>query len=128
MNVAFADVLDSEAWMLTAVTDSASLAAWRDHLVEQMSSPRSPYVRAVTADVNAHGRDAFLDRWHTLLGSALHRLAGPDSVGSSIDAAATLVLASLHGGILLGRVTREQRSVSSAVNFALAPFLSSANR
>lgn len=132
----FTEVLAREAAVLAATHDRVALRAWRTHLVAEVTDPQSPYASAL-GQVGDSGsiRAGFLEAWGHLIAGALERVirqqVSDDRPGlrtarqQPIDAdrTAVLVVAAMHGGALLGRLSSEGRPIDAALDLALAPVL-----
>ncbi|GAB3163717.1 hypothetical protein [Microbispora hainanensis] len=136
MRTHFAEVLARENACLAGVTDGAKLAGWRRRVVEELMTPRSPYVFALRQTGDGAERADFLDRWRELIAETLDRLLQSGATGgthcSSGQAArradadphktAVLILAALHGGSTLSRIAKDPWPLNAALDLALAPF------
>lgn len=134
MRTHFAEVLARESACLAGVTDGAKLAGWRRRVVEELMTPRSPYVFALGQTGDGAERADFLDRWRELIAETLDRLqsgATGDAHCSSgqtrradVDPqkTAVLILAALHGGSTLSRIAKDPWPLNAALDLALAPF------
>lgn len=126
MKASFADVLAQEVSVLAAVTDTAGLARWRCRLVEQVTTPQSPYATVVQQVGDPGERAAFLDRWRDLIASALGRLHAADALACAeidVHQAAVSILAALYGGAILSRVAKDVRPLRVSLDLSLAPLL-----
>jgi hypothetical protein len=136
MKTYFAEVLARESVYLARVGDRATLANWRHNVVEELMTPRSPYVLALRRTGDPHDRADFLDRWRELIVKTLDRLlrssAARDKCRSSTQArkddvdaqkTAMLILAALHGGGTLSQLTWDPRHLNAALDLALVPFV-----
>jgi hypothetical protein len=135
MRTPYAEVLASENASLSGITDRAMLAGWRHRIVEELMTPRSPYVLALQQTDDACERADFLDQWRELIAKTVARLL---RCGSTVDApwhparapsadvdaqrTAVLILAALHGGSTLSQLSRDRRPLNAALDLALAPF------
>lgn len=135
MSTHFAEVLARESACLAGVTDGAKLADWRRRVVEELMTPRSPYVSALRQTGDVPGRADFLDRWRELLAETVDRLLRSGTTGDTrsssgqtrrtdVDAQKTalLILAALHGGSTLSQITKDPWPLNAALDLALAPF------
>jgi hypothetical protein len=136
MRTHFAEVLALESVRLAGVTDAVQLAGWRRRVVEELMTPRSPYVLALRETGDLSDRAEFISRWRGLIAATLERLSrsrstSPSSACSAGRSRATdldthrsavLILAALHGGSALSQVTRDPSPLNAALDLALAPF------
>lgn len=135
MRTHFAEVLARESACLSEVTDGAQLANWRCLVVEELMTPRSPYVLALRQTGDVPGRADFLDRWRGLIEEAVNRLLQTDATlgtsrsatqtdGNNVDPhkTAVLILAALHGGSTLSQIAQDPWPLTAALDIALAPF------
>ena len=74
MRTHFAEVLARESACLAEVTTGAMLASWRRRVVEELMTPRSPYVLALQQSGDVPDRADFLDQWRELIAETLDRL------------------------------------------------------
>lgn len=131
----FTEVLAREEAVLAAAHDRVALRAWRRHLVAEVTDPQSPYASAL-GQVGDSGsiRAGFLEAWGRLIAGALERVIrqqvsdgrpGLRTARRRIDAdrTAVLVVAAVHGGALLSRLSSEGRPIDAALDLALAPVL-----
>jgi hypothetical protein len=138
MSTHFAEVLARERACLAGVTDRAQLANWRRRVVEELMTPRSPYVSALRQTGDLLDRADFLGRWRRLIAEMVDRLLQSESAldtdcpGASssarsgtggVDAqeTAVLILAALHGGSTLSQVAQSPWPLNAALDLALAP-------
>ncbi|HTN55169.1 MAG TPA: hypothetical protein VLZ82_03215 [Microbacterium sp.] len=133
----FAEVLAREEALLAAAHDPGALRTWRTHLVAEVTDPESPYASALgRAGCGDSDRAGFLEAWKRLIAAALERIAGQQAsddgstgrcgtAGRRIDAdrTAVLVLAAVHGGVVLSRLSSHGRPIDAALDLALAPVL-----
>ncbi len=134
----FAEVLAHERAFLSTAHDTVALRAWRSHLVAEATDPQSAYASALrqVGDSGSAARSGFLENWRYLIARALERVLGQQVCDGGIraqhspttgridaDRTAVLVLAALHGGVVLNRLSLEVRPVDAALDLALAPFL-----
>jgi hypothetical protein len=77
MRTHFAEVLARESAYLAGVADRAMPAGWRRRVVEELLTPKSPYVLALRQTVDAPDRADFLDRWRRLIAETVGRLLQP---------------------------------------------------
>ena len=135
MRTHFAEVLARESAGLAGVTDGAMLASWRRRIVEELMTPRSPYVLALQHTDDVPERADFLDQWRELIAETVDRLLQPrptedtrrpsaPAPRADIDAqkTAVLILAALHGGSTLSQIAQDPRPLNAALDLALAPF------
>jgi hypothetical protein len=135
MRTHFAEVLARESGCLAGVTDGAMLASWRRRVVEELMTPRSPYVLALRQRGDVPERADFLDCWRELIAEALDRLLKSGATGNAlcssaqtpradIDAqkTAVLILAALLGGSTLSQIAQDPWPLNAALDIALAPF------
>jgi len=134
MRTHFAEVLARESTWLAGVTDGAELTGWRRQLVTELMTPQSPYALALLQTGDVADRADFLGRWCGLIAETVDRLRSSTSADTSGSAApscrgdvdaqrtAVLILAALHGGVTLSRVTQDPRPLDAALDIALAPF------
>lgn len=135
MQTHFAEVLASESASLAAVTDGAKLSDWRDRVVTELMTPRSPYALALRQMGDVRERAEFLGRWRELIADAIERLlrtgdgaasrCGPEPPRErDVDPqkTAVLILAALHGGCTLSHVAQDRWPLNAALDMALAPF------
>jgi len=131
MHADFAEVLAHEARSLAAVTDVGHLDGWRHRLVAHVMAPQSAYAKALRSDGEPAARAAFLDQWHDLLATTLVRVLGPGpAAGPATDVhrTALLIVAAVHGGAVLSRLTQDAGPLSASLELALGPFLRTAGR
>jgi hypothetical protein len=132
MRADFAQVLARESACLAGVTDGAMLASWRRGVVEELMTPRSPYVSALRQTGDVRGRADFLDRWRELIAETVDRVLQSGATGETlcpsaqapkadVDAqkTAVLILAALHGGSILSQLAQDPRSLNAALDLAL---------
>jgi len=152
MNAHFAVVLDRERARLSAVTDVAGLVRWRQRVVEELLTPRSPYSLALRHRDDGEARAEFVSEWQELIAAAIARVqrkieaeardraAGgsarrhaddrpnapcpPPTPGIDPERTAVLILAALHGGGALSRLKRDPCALDAALDLALAPLIS----
>lgn len=127
MEASFAEVLARETTALAAVVDAGDLTRWRRELIARAASPGSAYAKALRPAGDPRERAVFLDRWQDLIAAALARVAHADAGRcDEIDARriAVSVLAALHGGSILSRVSMDSVPLHVSVELALAPLLS----
>jgi hypothetical protein len=135
MKTYFAEVLARESVCLAGVADEAMLACWRRRVVEELMTPRSPYVLALQQTDDVIERAEFLDQWRELIAETVDRLVQSDTTvdapypsaqapRADVDAQKTaiLILAALHGGSTLSQLARDARPLNAALDLALAPF------
>jgi hypothetical protein len=134
----FAEVLDRENALLSAVHDAVALRSWRIHLVAEVIDPRSPYASALR-EVGGSGSDVrsgFLENWGRLIARALERAMSqqisddrpdvqrrPGRRRIDADRTAVLILAAVHGGAVLSRLSLDSHPIDAALDLALAPLL-----
>lgn len=131
MQAHFAEVLNREAACLTAVNYVAALMSWCGGLVEELMSPRSPYVKALRPTGDLADRGVFLDRWRDLIAEAVDRILPSSATDNSVypeprvdidsQRTAVLILAVLHGGSILSQVAQDAGPLNAALEFALVP-------
>ena len=130
----FAEVLARESACLAGVTTGAMLASWRRRVIEELMTPRSPYVLALQQSGDLADRADFLDRWRELIAETVDRLLQSRATRDApwpfarapradVDAqkTAVLILAALHGGSTLSRVAQDPRHLNAALDLALVP-------
>jgi hypothetical protein len=135
MRTHFAEVLARESACLAGVTDGTMLASWRRRVVEELMTPRSPYVLALRQTGDVPERADFLDRWRWLIAETVDRLLqsgatgdtlwpSAHTAGADVDAqkTAVLILAALHGGSTLSQIAQDPRPLNAALDLALALF------
>jgi hypothetical protein len=133
MKAHFAEVLSRESTRLAQVTDGTTLAAWRQHVVDELLTPDSPYVLVLRQTGDAAERSDFLAQWRGLLEEAVGRLLQADATcpvlrakGNGTDdvphKTAVLILAALHGGNSLSQLAQDPWPLNAALDIALAPF------
>lgn len=124
-------VLDQEHRQLRQVDQVDDLHRWRDRLVTALARPESPYARALTGSSptadDRHGpmtHAAFLSRWHTLLEEAIHRLQDRGEIAGRQPPGhlATAIVAAVHGGLLLARVTGDAGKLRNALRLPFDQF------
>jgi len=131
----FAEVLTCEIARLARVTNTAMLASWRRHVVDELMTPRSPYALALQHKGDVFDRAEFLDQWRELIAETVDRLLGSSATGKrpgtsaptarrNLDAQeiAVLILAALHGGSTLSQLAQDPRPLDAALDLALGPF------
>lgn len=136
----FAQVLANENECLTTLTDRAQLAEWRDRVVKEVMTPRSPYALALRNTRDVQERAEFLSRWRELIAGAIGRILShdeprsrstkptvepvhpADNAPAEPQKIAVLILAALHGGCTLSHVAQGQWPLDAALDIALAPF------
>lgn len=120
----YAAVLHHERQHLGRAAGVGDLYRWRDRLATELVRPESPYARAVVPPSSTARRPhdaaryaAFLDRWSTLVAEAIRRLQRGGALASrqSAEDLATAILAAIHGGVLLARVTDDARALCNAL-------------
>jgi len=135
MRTHFAEVLARESACLAGVTNAATLASWRCRVVEELMTPRSPYVLAFQQTGDVPDRADFLDQWRELIAETVDRLLRSGTTGdilwpsaraprADVDAqkSAVLILAALHGGNTLSQIAQDPRPLNAALDLALVPF------
>lgn len=138
MNTYFTEVLACESARMADVTDGETFACWRQHVVEELTNPHSPYALALQQSVALSERAEFLDQWQEIIAKTVGRmLQSSDShdaprfptlaTDANVDAqrTAVLILAALHGGSTLSRLARDSQPLHAALDLALAPLLTS---
>ncbi|MFE7169864.1 hypothetical protein [Streptomyces sp. NPDC057616] len=131
-----AEVLARESAGLAVVTDRATLADWRRRVIEELMTPSSPYVVALSQTGDIRARADFLDQWRELIAEAVDRLLESAAPGgrlrtshrtrhADVDAQkmAVLILAALQGGSTLSRIARDPRPLNAALDLALVPLM-----
>lgn len=111
------------------------LACWRRRIVDELMTPRSPYLLALQPTDDVPERADFLDRWRELIAEMVDRLvqsgttvdalwptADATKVDVDVQKTAVLILAALHGGSTLSRLVQDPRPLNAALDLALAPF------
>lgn len=131
-------MLAREDALLSTANDAVALRTWRTHLVAEVTDPRSPYASALrqACDSASGTRSGFLEHWADLIARALERVlgqhVGDESTGAQrraarrcidADRTAVLVLAAVHGGAVLSRLSHDGRPIDAALDLALAPLL-----
>lgn len=127
MTELFAEVLAQETATLARVTDAAGLDRWRRRLIAQVRNPQSAYAEVLRSVSDTPGRAMFLDRWRDLIAATLARLLDAGTVASTeIDnhQMAVSILAALHGGAVLSRISGDPTPLNVTVELALAPMVS----
>jgi hypothetical protein len=135
MRTYFAEVLARERTCLAGVTDRAMLASWRRNVVEELMTPRSPYVLALQQTGDAPGRADFLDQWRELIAETVDRVLQSDTTEDTLRSTApapradvsaqktaVLILAALLGGSILSQLAQDPRPLNAALDLALVPF------
>ncbi|MFI9797120.1 hypothetical protein [Streptomyces sp. NPDC052302] len=135
MRTHIAEVLARESAALAMVTDSAELAGWRRQVVEELTTPSSPYALAMRETSDVRARADFLDQWRELIAETIGRLVRSRATDgerqasdrsreadSCAQATAVLILAALQGGSTLSRIARDPRPLDAALDLALMPF------
>jgi hypothetical protein len=131
----FAEVLTREIARLAGVTNTQMLAGWRRQVVEELMTPRSPYVLALQHTGDGPDRADFLDQWRELIAETVDRLLRSGATGRppgtsapaprpDFDAQeiAMFILAALHGGSALSQLAQDSRPLDAALDLALGPF------
>lgn len=140
MRTYFAEVLARESARLAEVRDGATLESWRHHLVAEVMTPRSRYVSALRqSDDETSDRAEFLDQWRELLIQMIERVQrsrASDDVDNSArhsptedidtEKTAVLILAALHGGVILTQLARDPQPLNAALDLALVPLMTAA--
>lgn len=131
-------MLAREDALLSTAHDAGALKTWRTHLVAEVTDPRSPYASALrqVCDSASCTRSGFLEHWTDLIAKALERVLSqhvcderssakrrPARRRIDADRTAVLVLAAVHGGAVLSRLSRDGGPIDAALDLALAPFL-----
>lgn len=141
MRTYFAEVLARESARLAEVRDGATLESWRHQLVAEVITPRSPYVSALRqSDDETSGRAEFLDQWRDLITQMVERVQRSRAFEDEEDSArysptqdidsentAVLILAALHGGVILTQLARDPQPVNAALDLALVPLMTAAD-
>ena len=142
MTTHFHEILEIEDAALAQVRNPEDLTRWRRRVVRELMRPRSLYATALRAVTDGACGRSFLATWQGLLTAAVDRvLASVDPPESrpvvagrphrDPDAAeelAVLILAALHGGGLLSRVTDDPAPLEAALDIALARLTTSPAR
>lgn len=137
MRTYFAEVLTRERARLADVRDNATLETWRQDLVAEIMTPGSPYLAALwEANEEASDRAEFLDQWRDLIARMIKQVsqccgfddgetATPHHRVESVDSekTAVLILAALHGGVILTRLVRDSQPLNAALDLALGPLM-----
>lgn len=117
-------VLHHEHRLLRAAAGVDDLFRWRDRLVAELTRPESTYARVMLPASGTAMRpdDAmpyavFLDRWARIVEETIHRLQRLGAVAKQQppEDLATAILAAIHGGVLLARVTDDVRALQNAL-------------
>jgi hypothetical protein len=121
---AYEAVLLREWRNLSGVAAVCDLYRWRDELLAELVRPESPYARVIARSLGTgkgpqHSpRHAdFLDRWSGIVTRTIQRLQRSGAVTSRqlpSDLAAA-ILAAIHGGVLLARVTNDEEVLRDAL-------------
>ena len=136
MRAQFKDVLALEGARLADVVDAAGLDNWRRHILEEFTTPTSPYASALRSTGEALDRAEFIDRWRTLIEDTVarvhrssstngrsHRGTTPSRTDADPRQLAVSILAALHGGGALSHVAQDAWPLKAALDIALAPVL-----
>jgi hypothetical protein len=124
-DIIYRALLQHEDQQLRCVVGSDDLCRWRDRLVRELGRPDSAYARAMTSpsSMTAQAQDAmqyavFLERWKTIITDTIRRLQRQQSVidDHTPEELATAILAAVHGGVLLTRVTKNADTLRNALN------------
>lgn len=117
-------VLNHEHQHLRRAAGVRDLYRWRDRLIAELVRSESPYARALVPTSSMGGRPhdtaryaAFLDRWSTIVAETIQRLQQGGAVTSlqAPEELATAILAAIHGGVLLARVTDDVKALRNAL-------------
>jgi hypothetical protein len=135
MRPQFEDVLALESAHLTGVADGAELHEWREHIVDELMTPSSPYVQALQLSGEVSDKAAFIRRWRELIEEALervrtsgtgtganHRATQPARTDVDPRKIAVLILAAVHGGSTLSQIAGDPWPLNAALDIALAPY------
>jgi hypothetical protein len=113
------EVLAREQARLARVQETSELTVWRDSLIDEVTNPRSSYMVAMEASIELRERVRFLERWAEYLAGMVGRLnRDADATGM-----ASLILAAVHGGAILSRLTSNRQALEASLDFALAPLI-----
>jgi hypothetical protein len=119
-------VLQAERRHLSRVTELDDFSAWREQLIAELLRPRSSYARAMelTSDASPQPRNPeryahFLGQWSAMVADTIRRL---QRSGVAQDAEpediATAILAAIHGGVLLARVSDDSQPLRHALRLS----------
>ena len=116
-------VLQAERQNLSRVIELDDLYAWREQLIAELLRPHSSYAQAMepTSGVWQRPRDPelyahFLDRWSAMVADTIRRLQCHGfAKGAQPKDMATAILAAIHGGVLLARVSDDAQPLRNAL-------------
>lgn len=117
-------ILRDEHHLLRTAAGIDDLYRWRDRLVAELARSGSMYARAVSTTPGtawqpheASPYAEFLDRWARMVAETIRRLQRFGAVAERHDPddLATAILAAVHGGVLLARVTDDIATLRNAL-------------